>query len=35
MSLIDYIEQKDGVKFDDDANYKPTSTSSNYSVTDF
>ena len=35
MSLIDYIEQKEGVKFDDDANYKPTSTSSNYSVTDF
>jgi hypothetical protein len=35
MSLIDYIEQKEGVKFDDDANYTPTSTSSNYSVTDF
>lgn len=35
MSLIDYIEQKEGVKFDDDANYNPTSTPSNYSVTDF
>ena len=35
MSLIDYIEQKEGVKFDDDSNYNPTSTSSNYSVTDF
>lgn len=36
MSLIDFIEQEEGVKFDDDKKYHPNSiTPSNYSVTDF
>ena len=35
MSLIDYIEKKEGVTFDDDSVNTPISASSNYSVTDF